>query len=97
MYGKEAGMLTEDENNQYRFTYLEQYDGTPISVTMPVRQRSYKFSNFPPFFEGLLPEGVQLEMLLQSKNIDEMDLFSQLMAVGDDMAGAITIREVQDE
>jgi serine/threonine-protein kinase HipA len=96
MHGDRAGMLIEDKKNEkYRFIYDEEYDGQPISVTMPVEKKEFQYEQFPPFFEGLLPEGVNLEMLLRTKKIDRDDAFSQLMAVGEDTVGAVTIREVE--
>ena len=52
---------------------------------------------FPPFFDGLLPEGIQLEGLLKLKKIDRNDLFSQLMAVGEDVVGVVTLQEIMNE
>lgn len=96
MHGERAGMLIEDKKNEkYRFIYDEEYDGQPISVTMPVEKKEFQYEQFPPFFEGLLPEGVNLEMLLRTKKIDRDDAFSQLMAVGEDTVGAVTVREVE--
>ena len=97
MHGERAGMLIEDKKNEkYRFIYDEEYDGQPISVTMPVEKKEFQYEQFPPFFEGLLPEGVNLEMLLRTKKIDRDDAFSQLMAVGEDTVGAVTVREVKE-
>ena len=96
MHGERAGMLIEDKKKEkYRFIYDEEYDGQPISVTMPVEKKEFQYEQFPPFFEGLLPEGVNLEMLLRTKKIDRDDAFSQLMAVGEDTVGAVTVREVE--
>lgn len=89
-----AGMLTElEKNRRYLFSYLEDYSGLPISLTMPTAQRDYEFIGFPPFFDGLLPEGFQLEALLRKRKIDRDDLFGQLMIVGQDMVGAVTVVE----
>jgi len=97
MHGERAGVLIEDKKNeQYRFIYDEDYDGQPISVTMPVDRKEFQYDRLPPFFEGLLPEGVNLEMLLRTKKIDRDDAFSQLMAVGEDTVGAVTVREVKE-
>ena len=52
---------------------------------------------FPPFLDGLLPEGSQLEGLLKLKKIDRNDLFSQLMAVGEDVVGVVTLQEIMNE
>jgi len=63
---------------------------------MPTKEKVYKFDMFPPFFDGLLPEGTQLEGLLKLKKIDKYDYFSQLIAVGNDMVGVITVKEVAE-
>jgi serine/threonine-protein kinase HipA len=93
--GVEAGTLTElIKGKEYVFEYLNEYDGTEISRTMPTKIRIYKFDKFPPFFDGLLPEGIQLEGLLKIRKIDKNDLFSQLIAVGEDLVGAVTVKEI---
>lgn len=88
----EAGILTEVEpGKKYLFEYLDGYEGREVSRTMMTAGRRYVFDTFPPFFEGLLPEGHQLEGLLKSRKIDRNDLFSQLLAVGEDMVGAVAV------
>lgn len=89
-----AGILQEVEANKvYIFSYLPDYKGNPVSLTMPVLKRVYNFDRFPPFFEGLLPEGTQLAGLLMQRKLDRYDYFGQLMAVGADMVGEITVEE----
>ena len=64
--GVEAGTLTElRQGKEYVFEYLNEYDGMEISRTMPTNVKVYQFDKFPPFFDGLLPEGIQLEGLLK--------------------------------
>ena len=93
--GIEAGTLAEiKKGKEYVFEYLEDYNGLEISRTMMPNQRNYSFNKFPPFFEGLLPEGIQLDGLLKIKKIDKDDLFSQLIAVGNDLVGVITVKEM---
>ena len=93
--GTEAGTLTELlQGKEYVFEYFNEYDGTEISRTMPTIIRIYKFDKFPPFFDGLLPEGIQLEGLLKIRKIDKNDLLSQLIAVGEDLVGAVTEKEI---
>ncbi len=88
-----AGQLVETENGrEYSFQYEQGYNGPPISLTMPVREESYHFNEFPPFFDGLLPEGFQLEALLRQKKLDRDDKFGQLLIVGADTVGAVTIK-----
>jgi serine/threonine-protein kinase HipA len=93
--GIEAGILTElVQGKEYVFEYLEDYKSLEVSRTMPTNQRVYTFNNFPPFFDGLLPEGIQLEGLLKIKKIDRTDYFSQLIAIGEDTVGAVTVKEI---
>ena len=94
--GTLAGFLEHDlKNLEYRFEYETKYQGPPISLTMPLEQKKYEFNDFPPFFDGLLPEGPQLEGLLRQNKIDRRDYFSQLLAVGADLVGAVTIMAVE--
>lgn len=90
-----AGRLTEERpGTHYVFAYDSSYDGPPVSLAMPVRPEPYIFAEFPPFFDGLLPEGTQLEGLLKQKKIDRDDKFSQILAVGADTVGAVTVEEM---
>ncbi|MCF6186721.1 MAG: HipA N-terminal domain-containing protein [Desulfobulbaceae bacterium] len=93
-----AGQLLELEtDSKFRFIYAPDYAGPPISLTMPVQREPYDFTTFPPFFDGLLPEGFQLEALLRLKKIDRNDKFGQLMLIGADTVGAVTIHVHQAE
>jgi serine/threonine-protein kinase HipA len=98
VHGKLAGVLTEHERGKrYSFFYLPGYSGPPASLTMPVRSEPFVFTEFPPFFDGVLPEGIQLESLLRRRKIDKKDYFSQLLAVGTDMVGSVTVYPSKDE
>lgn len=90
-----SGELIEIEKNKsYQFVYSKEYSEDPISLTIPLDKREYFFDEFPSFFEGLLPEGVMLDNLLRTAKIDENDLFSQLVYVGQDLVGSLTIEEI---
>ena len=87
-----AGILQEiDRKTHYRFTYDEDYKGPSVSLEMPLSKLVYDYDRFPPFFEGLLPEGVMLEGLLRNAKIDRNDYFSQIVTVGHDMVGNVTV------
>lgn len=88
-----AGELIELELNKYHFIYSPEYQGAPVSLTMPIVKSVYEFNQFPAFFEGLLPEGALLEALIRKYKIDKNDYFSQLLQVGRDVVGAVTIEE----
>ncbi len=91
----EAGTFTEEAKNHYLFQYIESYSGPPISLTMPVRREVYRFDTFPPYFDGVLPEGIQLEGLLKMYKVDSDDYFQQLLITGLDLVGAVTVEEIK--
>lgn len=87
-----AGLLVEEASGRaYTFAYAPGYDGPPASLTLPVRAEPYRFERFPPFFDGLLPEGWQFEALLKRAKLDRHDRMGQLLAVGADTVGAVTV------
>lgn len=89
-----AGYLIEVERQKrYCFKYEDDYNDEPISLTMPNQQKLYEFNQFPPFFEGVLPEGPQLEALLRRSKLDRQDYFGQLITVGADLVGAVSVQE----
>lgn len=90
-----AGILEKLDNDKYSFIYNENYHGSPVSLTMPVKNKKYDYDKFPPFFEGLLPEGEMLEALLRKHKLDKRDYFGQILKVGRDVVGAVTIEELK--
>jgi len=97
VHDKRAGLLIEDNTGGYQFAYDANYEGEPVSLTLPLTTKNYSFAKFPSFFEGLLPEGIMLEGLLKIGKIDKNDYFSQLLATGNDLIGAVTVKEWKDE
>lgn len=90
--GLPAGVLREEQGRTL-FEYFPDYKGPSISRTMPREKGHFEFQDFPPFFDGLLPEGVNLEIFLKKTKIDRHDYFSQLLAVGHDLVGAVTVEK----
>ena len=88
-----AGILTE-EKGHYTFEYSKDYKGPSISRTLPREKEKFEFEEFPSFFDGLLPEGVNLEAFLRRTKIDRRDYFRQLLAAGQDLVGAVTAEEM---
>ena len=95
VHNRSAGIFEKLDDGRYRFRYNDNYNGPPISITMPISEQVYEFKSFPPFFDGLLPEGIQLEALLKINKIDEYDYFSQLIAAGKDLVSAVTVDEIK--
>ncbi len=92
-----CGVLEEViPGKQYTFRYIENYSGAPVSLTMPVANKEYTFDEFPPFFDGLLPEGFNLEAMCRRLKIDKDDAFGQLRVSGKDVVGSVSV-EPYDE
>jgi serine/threonine-protein kinase HipA len=94
--GELAGHLIETDQKKFQFEYVEGYAGSSVSLTMPVSKKKFEFEAFPPFFDGLLPEGQMLDGLLRQKKIDRGDNFSQLLAVGADLVGAVSVKLIDE-
>ncbi len=93
-FGKFSGRLIEvEKGKKYKFIYEDNYDGPPVSLTLPLTKKEYEFDQFPPFFEGLLPEGMQLEALVRQTKTDRNDFFSILVITGKDLVGSVTVEE----
>ena len=90
-----AGEILElQRGKKYQFIYLENYSGPSVSLEMPCDRLIYEYDEFPPFFEGLLPEGMMLESLLKQTKLDRNDLLGQLIMVGGDLVGNVTVEAV---
>ena len=97
VHNSRAGTLQKNNDKSYSFTYDSTYNDQAVSLTMPVNDAPYEYNSFPPFFDGLLPEGIQLEGLLKTYKIDRYDLFSQLLITGEDLIGAVTVTEMSED
>ncbi|MEX2602002.1 MAG: HipA N-terminal domain-containing protein [Balneolaceae bacterium] len=93
MHGNPAGILESQSGGVTEFRYHATYSGPPVSVTLPVRSEPYTFSGFPSFFDGLLPEGTNLDMLLAQHKLQADEVMLQLLAVGSNLIGAVTVKK----
>ncbi len=89
-----AGIFIEENPQHYTFKYFDDYLGPAISLTIPVTQSKYEYYSFPAFFDGLLPEGIQLEAILKAYKVDKNDYFQQLIITGSDLVGAVTVESM---
>lgn len=54
--GEIAGTLRQDEHGLCSFAYAPTYRGAPLSLTMPLSNRTYGHNIVRPFLFGLLPD-----------------------------------------
>ncbi|MCC5788366.1 MAG: type II toxin-antitoxin system HipA family toxin [Opitutales bacterium] len=85
-----AGHLTRS-NGRYAFEYVSEYAGPPVFLGWEKTKKSREWETFPPAFDGLLPEGVLLDQLLAKHKLDKADKWGQLVAVGRDLTGFVSV------
>ena len=95
-----AGSLRETDNG-YEFAYDKAYlDGTdplPVSLTLPLTEKTYLSPTLFPFFDGLIPEGWLLGVASRNWKLDRSDRFGLLMVCCRDCIGDVSVREVRNE
>lgn len=94
--GEQAGVLTETDDNRYRFEYDRQYvaHGAPLAFLLPLQIEAFESDTLFPFFDNLASEGWMKNVQSTSMKIDERDTFGLLLHNGADLVGAVTIKEV---
>jgi len=90
---KKAGTLSK-EGREYVFTYHTTDPILFVSLTMPVRERSYVFPHeqLHPVFNQYIPEGYLLELFrtLLSKQLGEIDELKLLSILAPGISGRLT-------
>ena len=91
-----SGTLCETDEG-YSFSYDEQYlrrkDASPVSLTLPLSEKTYTSKTLFPFFDGLIPEVWLLGVVRRNWKIDVKDRFGLLMVACKDGIGNVNIRE----
>jgi len=90
-----AGFLTETNEGEYVF----QYDGNYIvnhkqdfvTFIMPVREQSYVEKRLFSFFDGLIPDGLVLDIACEKWGINRNDRMGLLLACCHDCFGAVSV------
>lgn len=88
-----VGYLTQGTQG-YVFQYDSDYQGAAISLSLPRRAEPYCSQTLPPFFQGLAPEGWLRKRYADLQQLDEQDLFGLLLNNGNDLLGAVVLKEV---
>lgn len=91
-----AGELNEIDSGysfQYNEDYLEAFTSTAVSLTLPFKKEPYLSKTLFPFFDGLIPEGWLLEVVVRNWKIDHKDRFGLLLVACKDCVGNVSISE----
>jgi HipA-like protein len=92
--GVPAGTLSKVAG-KYWYTYLPEYRGRPVSITLPIQEEQYESDILFPPFVNMLSEGANKALQCRMLKIDEEDYFSLLLATADaDPIGPITVKEI---
>lgn len=94
--GRRVGLLVETTGGS-RFTYdrgyLDRPGARPLSPKLPLRSAPFESSTLLPFFENLLPEGAQLEILVRQRKLDPRDKLGLLLATLPSSVGDVQIHQ----
>ena len=93
-----AGCLKETEEGysfMYDETYLKDETSPHVSLTLPKRTEEYVSNVLFSFFDGLIPEGWLLNMVIKNWKLNQNDRFGLLLVACKDPIGNVTISEVR--
>ena len=97
--GQVAGVIEETAEG-YCFTYDPSWCAStqahPISVTMPLRAEPFESNVLHAFFDGLIPEGWLLDVVVRSWKVDARDRMGLLLTVCHDCIGAVSVEAIDD-
>jgi serine/threonine-protein kinase HipA len=89
-----AGHIEETEEG-YSFCYdpsfLTSPKANPISLTLPLRPEPFLSVTLHPFFDGLIPEGWLLSVVVKNWKISERDRMGLVLTVCKDCIGAVGV------
>lgn len=97
---QKAGMLIQDDDG-YHFSYDRDYlkseKPEPISLTLPLQEKSFDSNILFPFFDGLIPEGWLLHIAEKSWKLNPRDRMGLLLACCEDCIGAVSVQPIIEE
>ncbi len=96
-----VGVLSENEHGRLAFAYTREWlasgSSRQVSLAMPLRAEPYDDLATRTFFEGFLPDdGQDLERIARHFGVSARSTFRLVRALGGDLAGALSIHEVDD-
>ena len=95
--GIPAGVLSETDAGYsfvYDVGYLASQNPSPVSLTLPLTDKEYESKTLFSFFDGLIPEGWLLDIVVRNWKLSEKDRFGILLVACKDPIGNVSIREV---
>ena len=94
---KPAGTLSQDGNGLVSFTYNAGYSGAPLSLAMPVRNKTYRHAVVKPYLFGLLPDSEQQRRAIAGEHgVSAKNPVALLQHIGLDCPGAVQFCSPED-
>ncbi len=90
-----AGILEETDEGLYIFQYNENYTGKNVSLTLQKRKEPYKSQILFPFFDGLIPEGWMLNIIIKNWKLNGKDRMGLLLICCNDCIGNVRIEKYE--
>ncbi|ALO35285.1 HipA domain protein [Colwellia sp. MT41] len=97
--GKKIGTLVQDKNTNLLHLHYDknwQLHGFPITPALPLTNQHSPEVSYN-YLDNALPEGEARKLLAQNLGISEKNVYSQVRALGNDLAGAITFNHASAE
>ena len=89
-----VGHLVQDDGGQMVFDYAESWlqkpGATPLSQSLPLRNKRFKRNECRGFFAGILPEESKREIIARNLGISARNDYAMLEQIGGECAGAVT-------
>ena len=95
-----AGILTENDAGyefRYFLEYLSMETARAVSLTLPLQEEAYTSPVLFPFFDGLIPEGWLLDVVLRNTDISILDRISLLLTCCKDWIGAVSVVPIEEK
>lgn len=92
-----AGILRETDEGYsfvYDTAYLKKDNAVPVSLTLPLNKEPYFSKTLFAFFDGLIPEGWLLDVVVRNWKLRADDRFGILLAACRDCIGCVSVREI---
>lgn len=92
---KYVGEIAGNDSSDSCFAYAEEYlsdpESRPISISLPLEEKTFNAVRTKNFFEGLLPEGFTRRCVAEWIHTDAKDYLSILSGLGRECLGAVKI------
>src|SRR5579871_3037293 len=94
LYGKLVGTISPDKGGNLTFEYDGAYarsEGAyPLSDSLPIKEDAFTSRECEGYFSGLLPEGLQREILARNLGISARNDYAMIEEIGGECAGAVS-------